>query len=258
MSDMTNNLPLRAWQFDSIPATDPKTHAQIDVDLPALVQEIDNLRLENLQHPKQALEANNQERFELKKRVSEENKQKYTLVDQIRLNVKSHQREALRKLAHLNEDDYLIPLFPCEVNTPQGQATRCFSSSHHVYGITSSVTLSEQSNQTAAIYFPVGEGEVEDAYNNNQSDHAARWMADYQDRHGDPVQAERMRERIGVMTSLLPLALVATLPLLNACNDSLSESSTPYYTTVFQCSLKDSDTGWCFATPSPSYARRTM
>ncbi len=58
--------------------------------------------------------------------------------------------------------------------------------------------------------------------------------------------------------SLLPLALVATLPLLNACNDSLSESSTPYYTTVFQCSLKDSDTGWCFATPSPSYARRTM
>ncbi|CAH5168552.1 hypothetical protein WJF09_001012 [Klebsiella pneumoniae] len=54
--------------------------------------------------------------------------------------------------------------------------------------------------------------------------------------------------------SLLSLALMTTLPLLNGCDDSLSQSDTPYYTTVFQCSLKDSDTGWCFSTPSRIYS----
>ncbi|ASG84180.1 hypothetical protein CSN78_002463 [Salmonella enterica subsp. diarizonae] len=117
--------------------------------------------------------------------------------------MQSHQREALRKLAHLTEDDYIIPFFPCSAHTPNGQATRCFSSSHHLYGITAFVSVSEQSNQMAAVYFPVGDGEVEDAYNNSQSDHAARWMADSADMHGDPVQAERMREHIGVMSFTL-------------------------------------------------------
>ncbi|EBA7038425.1 hypothetical protein JGW18_000298 [Salmonella enterica] len=203
ISDITDTLPLRAWQFDNIPVTDPKTHTRINVDLPALVQEIENLRLENLQHPKQAVEENDRERFELNKRISEEQNQKYELVRQIRLNVQSHQREALRKLAHLTEDDYIIPFFPCSAHTPNGQATRCFSSSHHLYGITAFVSVSEQSNQMAAVYFPVGDGEVEDAYNNSQSDHAARWMADSADMHGDPVQAERMREHIGVMSFTL-------------------------------------------------------
>ncbi|EEA3739322.1 hypothetical protein J5047_003087 [Salmonella enterica] len=203
ISDITDTLPLRAWQFDNIPVTDPKTHTRINVDLPALVQEIENLRLENLQHPKQAVEENDRELFELNKRISEEQNQKYELVRQIRLNVQSHQREALRKLAHLTEDDYIIPFFPCSAHTPNGQATRCFSSSHHLYGITAFVSVSEQSNQMAAVYFPVGDGEVEDAYNNSQSDHAARWMADSADMHGDPVQAERMREHIGVMSFTL-------------------------------------------------------
>ncbi len=54
--------------------------------------------------------------------------------------------------------------------------------------------------------------------------------------------------------TLLPLAFVATIPLLNGCDGSLSQSDTPYYTTVFQCTLKDSDTGWCFATPTRIYS----
>ncbi|WP_237932078.1 hypothetical protein [Buttiauxella sp. S19-1] len=203
MSDITDTLPLRAWQFDNITVTDPKTHTRIDVDLPALVSEIENLRLENLQHPKQAVEANDRERFALKKRISEEQEQKYALLGQIKFNVQVRQRDGLRKLARLNEDDYIIPWFPYNVNTSHGQATRCFSSSHHVYGITSFVSVSEQSNQMAAVYFPAGEGEVEDAYNNNQSDHAARWMADSLDMHGDPTQAQRMREHIGVMSFTL-------------------------------------------------------
>ncbi|ASG84179.1 hypothetical protein CSN78_002464 [Salmonella enterica subsp. diarizonae] len=37
ISDITDTLPLRAWQFDNIPVTDPKTHTRINVDLPALV-----------------------------------------------------------------------------------------------------------------------------------------------------------------------------------------------------------------------------
>jgi len=203
MSDITDTLPLRAWQFDNVTVTDPKTHTRINVDLPALIPEIENLRLENLQHPKQAVEANDRERFELQKRISEEQKQKYALLSQIKFNVQVRQRDGLRRLAHLNEDDYIIPWFPCNVNTSHGQATRCFSSSHHVYGITSFVSVSEQSPKMAAIYFPAGEGEVEDAYNNNQSDHAARWMADSLDMHGDPAQAQRMREHIGVMTFTL-------------------------------------------------------
>lgn len=203
MSDITDTLPLRAWQFDSITVTDPKTHTPINVDLPALVPEIENLRLENLQHPKQAVEENARERFELNKRISEERNQKYALLGQIKLNVQARQRNGLRQLAHLNEDDYIIPWFPCSAHTPHGQATRCFSSSHHLYGITAFVSVSEQSNQMAAVYFPVGDGEVEDAYNNSQSDHAARWMADSLDMHGDPAQAQRMREHIGVMSFTL-------------------------------------------------------
>jgi len=53
---------------------------------------------------------------------------------------------------------------------------------------------------------------------------------------------------------LLPLALVATVSLLTGCDGSLSQSDTPYYTAVFQCSLKNSDTGWCFATPARIYS----
>lgn len=203
MSDITSTSPVELIGFT---ITGPKNTTSTNVDLPALAPEIENIRRENLQHQQQArnaIDKNKKERFELDNRISEEQKQKYALLGQIKLNVQARQRDGLRQLAHLNEDDYIIPWFPCSAHTPHGQATRCFSSSHHLYGITAFVSVSEQSNQMAAVYFPVGDGEVEDAYNNSQSDHAARWMADSLDMHGDPAQAQRMREHIGVMSFTL-------------------------------------------------------
>lgn len=186
MSDITDTLPLRAWQFDNVTVTDPKTHKRIDVYLPALIPEIENLRLENLQHPKQAVEANDRECFKLKTRISEEQKQKYALLSQIKFNVQVRQRNGQRRLAHLDEDDYIIPRFP-NVNTSHGQFQLVASCLWHHFVCFRQRTTSKM----AAIYFPAGDSEVEDAYNHNQSDHATRWMADSLDMHGAPVSGSR-------------------------------------------------------------------
>jgi hypothetical protein len=193
-------------QLDDMQWGNSRLNEYRTIELRVLSPAIEAIRQENVQHHQQMLDAikvNDAEEKTLKKSNSEAYDQRNTQLREMRASVITYRNTSLRKLAHLNEDDYIIPWFPCSAHTPHGQATRCFSSSHHLYGITAFVSVSEQSNQMAAVYFPVGDGEVEDAYNNSQSDHAARWMADSADMHGDPVQAQRMREHIGVMSFTL-------------------------------------------------------
>jgi hypothetical protein len=47
--------------------------------------------------------------------------------------------------------------------------------------------------------------------------------------------------------------VVSVTIAISGCKQKLSGLGPEYYTTAFQCDMKHSDTGWCFATPTTVY-----
>lgn len=68
--------------------------------------------------------------------------------------------EEYRAKAHLDEEEYLVPVFECSIK----EAILCFSTSNRLYVITHTVTINNQTTDKAAIYEEYSQGEFEDFY----------------------------------------------------------------------------------------------
>lgn len=57
-----------------------------------------------------------------------------------------------------------------------------------------------------------------------------------------------------IQKAVIAILMASALTSITGCEKKLNGAGPEYYTTAFQCDMKHSNTGWCFATPTRVYS----